>query len=54
MDSVGSDAGGCNPMNINYQTVDGNLIVNTEDLDSYADNLHRGVVRFNKDIYKTY
>lgn len=37
MDSVGSDAGGCNPMNINYQTVDGNLIVNTEDLDSYAD-----------------
>ena len=37
MDSVGIAAGGCNPMNISYEIVNGNLNVNVADLDNYAD-----------------
>lgn len=36
MDSVGKTTGGCNPMNISYQVVAGNLTVKTADIDKYA------------------
>lgn len=36
MDSVGKTTGGCNPMNISYNVVDGNLTVKTADIDKYA------------------
>ena len=38
MDSVGQEAGGCNPMNIAYNIDDNNLTVSAADLDRYADN----------------
>ena len=38
MDSVGQEAGGCNPMNIAYSIDDSNLTVSATDLDRYADN----------------
>ncbi len=37
MDSVGEIAGGCNPMNIDYEIEDNNITVSTTVLDSYAD-----------------
>lgn len=37
MDSVGEKAGGCNPMNIDYEIEDNNITVSTAVLDSYAD-----------------
>lgn len=37
MDSVGKTTGGCNPMNISYKVVDGNLTIKTADIDKYAD-----------------
>lgn len=37
MDSVGETSGGCNPMNINYETTDGSLVVSAGELDNYAD-----------------
>ncbi len=36
MDSVGKTTGGCNPMNISFQVVAGNLTVKTADIDKYA------------------
>lgn len=36
MDSVGKQAGGCNPMSIDYETVDDKIVLNADQLDSYA------------------
>lgn len=36
MDSVGKQAGGCNPMPISYETADDRIVIDTDELDSYA------------------
>lgn len=37
MDSVGTSAGGCNPMNVEYEEKDGKIVVEAAELDSYKD-----------------
>ena len=37
MDSIGSIAGGCNPMNIEYEDTGDFLIVKATDLNAYVD-----------------
>ncbi|MDO4491861.1 MAG: Fe-S-containing protein [Lachnospiraceae bacterium] len=37
MDSVGKQAGGCNPMAVDHEIVDDKIVIDSEKLDSYAE-----------------
>lgn len=38
MDSVGEDAGGCNPLSVDYKVADGKIVVKTVTLEKFASN----------------